>query len=241
MRRADKVLIGAMIAIFIYWIAAISIPDISSPFTALYEWLTTVSEDIGYPGTLIGSFLGNATIVIPFPFVIIIFVQGSILDPTIVGIIAGIGALAGEMTGYVVGYGGGQFIKEESTNGFRRFAEMHPRALPLLIFILGLTPLPDDPLIVPLGAAKYPWYKIAIPSLCGKMLMLIGVAWAGFFGMEIVADLLGGGNPESFTSKTIEIIVLALVVLALYALVRIDWSRMTGGRFSVPSEPGQID
>ncbi|MHA2213127.1 MAG: hypothetical protein ACW992_08205, partial [Candidatus Thorarchaeota archaeon] len=97
--------------------------------------------------------------------------------------------------------------------------------------------LPDDPLIVPLGAAKYPWWKIAIPSLIGKTLMLLGVAWAGFFGMDFVADLLGGGVAETFTSKTIEIAVLAVLVLAIYALVRIDWSRLTRGKFSAPTEP----
>lgn len=229
MRTSDKVFIVSIAVVLSYWIVAITVPGITSPFTGMYYWLTDIALAIGYPGTFIGSFIGNATIVLPFPYIVIIFVQGSVLDPSLVGLIAGTGALAGEMTGYLVGYGGGQLIEEEQTNGFRNFVRKHPTATPLLIWFLALTPLPDDFLIVPLGAAKYAWWKIAIPSLIGKLMMHIGVAWAGFYGMTAVSELLAGGDPESIISKTVEVVALLLVVVAIYLLVRIDWSKVTGG------------
>ncbi len=130
------------------------------------------------------------------------------------------------MTGYVVGYGGGHLLDESHTDGFRRYAENHPRAIPLIIWILAITPLPDDFLIVPLGAAKYPWWKIVIPSFIGKAMMLIGIAWAGFLGMEFVAQIFAGGNPDSPMSRSIEVATVLLIIIAIYLLVKIDWAKL---------------
>lgn len=226
MDKADKILAIAVILVIAYWIAALVYPEMVSPFNSMYEGLTTFAIQVGYPGALIGSLIGNATIVFPFPYVIIPFVLGGILDPTLVGIVSAVGALAGEMSGYVVGYGGGQLLDESRTEGFRKYAENHPRAIPLLIWFLALTPLPDDFLIVPLGAAKYPWWKIVIPSFIGKAMMLIGIAWAGFFGMEFVAQVFGGGGPDNLVSRSIETLTVLLIIIAVYLLVKIDWTKL---------------
>ncbi len=87
MDKADKVFGIAVILVIAYWIIALVYPEIASPFTAMYQGLTTFAIHGGYFGVLIGSFIGNATIVFPFPYVIIPFVLGGLLDPTLVGII----------------------------------------------------------------------------------------------------------------------------------------------------------
>ncbi len=224
MDNYDRAFIVSVFLVTLYWVVALIYPDIASPFAAMYQGITDFAIQIGYPGAFIGSFIGNATIVFPFPYVIIPFVLGGLLDPTLVGVVSGIGALAGEMTGYIVGYGGGQLIDEEHTNGFRIYAEEHPWAIPLIIWLLAVTPLPDDFMIVPLGAAKYPWWKIVIPSLTGKIMMLVGIAWAGFFGMEVVEKIFSGGGPTSLISRTTEVVAILLILVVIYAMVKIDWT-----------------
>ena len=147
-----------------------------------------------------------------------------LFDPWLVGIISGLGATIGEMSGYLLGYGGRRLIDEDQRNGFSEYIEAHPRATPLVIWLLAITPVPDDFLIVPLGAAKYPWWKVAVPQFIGKSMFMIVAAWAGRYSLEFFEFLLG--NPASITSRSIEILALLFLVLGLYLLVRIDWKKM---------------
>jgi membrane protein YqaA with SNARE-associated domain len=211
------------------------LPDLVSPFAVAYNILLDISLVLGYTGAFIISFLGNATILFPFPYIAVPFFLGGIIDeitstfvfdPWIIGIVAGFGALIGEMTGYIIGYGGGKLIDQEQRNGFREFIESHPRATPLVLWFLAATPIPDDILIVPLGAARYPWWKVALPQLIGKTMFMIAIAWAGRFGLDIVETIFGGSDPLSLVSRGIEVIALLSVILAVYLLVRINWSKL---------------
>ena len=211
------------------------LPDLASPFAVVYSLLLDISLVLGYTGAFIVSFFGNATILFPFPYIAVPFILGGItdevtsmfvFDPWIIGIVAGFGALIGEMTGYIIGYGGGKLIDQEQRNGFRKFIESHPRATPLVLWFLAATPIPDDILIVPLGAARYPWWKVALPQLIGKTMFMIAIAWAGRFGLDIIETIFGGSNPLSLVSRGIEVIALLSVIVAVYLLVRIDWGKL---------------
>ena len=200
MNRSDRLLIISISGLLIYFILGIFLPDLASPFAVAYSLLLDISLVLGYTGALVVSFLGNATILFPFPYIAVPFILGGltdevtsmfVFDPWIIGIVAGFGALIGEMTGYIIGYGGGKLIDQEQRNGFREFIESHPRATPLVLWFLAATPIPDDILIVPLGAARYPWWKVALPQLIGKTMFMIAIAWAGRFGLDIVETIFG--------------------------------------------------
>jgi membrane protein YqaA with SNARE-associated domain len=206
-----------------------------SPFVVAYNFLLDASLVLGYPGALIISFIGNATILFPFPYIAVPFILGGItnevtsvfvFDPWIIGLVAGFGAMLGEMTGYFIGYGGGQLINQEQRTGFKEFIESHPRATPLVIWFLAVTPIPDDIVIVPLGAAKYSWWRVAIPQFIGKTMFMMVIAWAGRIGLEIISTLFGGTDPLSLLSRVIEVIALLMVIISIYLLVRIDWVKL---------------
>lgn len=211
------------------------LPDLASPFAVVYHLLLDISLVLGYTGAFIVSFFGNATILFPFPYIAVPFILGGItdevtsmfvFDPWVIGFVAGFGALIGEMTGYIIGYGGGKLIDQEQRNGFREFIESHPRATPLILWFLAATPIPDDILIVPLGAARYPWWKVALPQLIGKTMFMIAIAWAGRFGLDFIETIFGGSDPLSLVSRGIEVIALLSVIVAVYLLVRIDWGKL---------------
>lgn len=233
MRRSDRLLILSMVFLLVYLILSILFPNIISPFGLAYNWLLDISLILGYAGAFLISFMGNATILIPFPYVGVAFILGGlrdevvlffVFDPWMIGIVAGFGAMLGEMTGYIVGYVGGKLIDENQTNSFKRFVDFHPRATPFVVWFLAATPIPDDVLIVPLGAARYSWWKIALSQFIGKTMFLTVIAWSGRIGLEFVGSILGGTNPLGIMSRVVEVVAVLLVVLAIYVLVRVDWN-----------------
>ena len=234
MRRSEKLLILSVVFLSIYLLVGILYPNLVSPFAVVYNLLLDFSLVLGYPGALIISFLGNATILLPFPYIGVPFILGGltdevtsafVFDPWMIGFIAGFGAMIGEMTGYFIGYGGGQLIDQDQRNGFKMFIEFHPRATPIVLWFLAATPIPDDFLIVPLGAARYPWWKVAIPQFIGKTMFMMVITWAGRIGLEFVGTLFGGTDPLSPLSRVIEVTALLFVIVAIYLLVSIDWSK----------------
>ena len=235
MRNSDRLLILSIALLSVYFVVSLLVQDLVSPVALIYNWLLDISMQLGYLGDFIVSFIGNATILFPIPYLGVTFILGGLtdditgeflFDPWIVGIISGLGAMFGEMTGYLIGYGGGQLIEEDQRSSFREYIEAHPRMTPFVIWFLAVTPIPDDFLIVPLGAAKYSWWKVAIPQFIGKSMFMIGIAWAGRFGLGFIGDLLGSTSPASITSRGIEVLALVFVIIGIYLLVRIDWKKM---------------
>jgi membrane protein YqaA with SNARE-associated domain len=232
MRKIDLIVTVCISFLIIYWIVSVIIGNLSSPVMSIYNWINEISLLLGYPGAILVSFCGNATILFPFPYVGFPFVLGGLrdldsevflFDPWIVGLLSGLGAIFGEMTGYYIGFAGSHFIEKEKMNRFKLFIEKYPRTTPLVIWFLALTPIPDDPLIVPLGAAKYPWWKVFIPGFIGKTMFLTVIAWAGRFGLDWIALIFTGSGTGSILSLSIEIVGIIILIIVFYLIIRIDW------------------
>ncbi len=228
MRTSDKLFILAVVGTIVYGFIVILIPDTAAASTSLYYWIMDAASALGYSGAFAVSFLGNATILVPFPYVVVPFVLGAEMghDPWIVGLVSGIGAALGEMIGYFAGYYGRRLLKEEDKiNGFREYVQRRPSMTPVMIWFLAATPIPDDILIVPLGVARYSWWKMFVPLLIGKTIFLTAIAWAGRLGLVWVESMFLGGDPSSLSSISLEAIGFLLIVLALYIIVRVDWNK----------------
>jgi len=232
MRTADKVFIVSMVLIFTYWIVLLLFPDLTSPFTLLIDWITQTSIILGYTGAFLAGFLGSASVVIEVPFagvplVMAVLTDGVgqyIFDPWLLGLSCGIGATIGDMTSYALGYAGRRFVDEASSSGFSKFIENHPRATPLAVFVLAATPLPVDPALVSLGVARYPIWKLFLPTLFGEIIFLTGVSWAGRLSLGWLIDLLGVGGPATPLSSSLEVLSIIILVVTVYVVVRFDWT-----------------
>ncbi|OLS31126.1 MAG: hypothetical protein ThorAB25_04960 [Candidatus Thorarchaeota archaeon AB_25] len=241
MRNSDRLLLLSVAVLLVYLVLSILFPDLVSPFGVIYSWLLDFSLLLGYPGAFLISAIGNATILVPFPYVGVAFILGGlrdeltlafVFDPWLIGIVSGIGAMIGEMTGYFIGYGGGRLIDEDQTSAFKSFVDSHPRATPIVVWFLAATPIPDDVLVIPLGAARYSWWKVALVQLIGKTMFLMGISWSGRIGLDFVGSILGSTDPLSLLSRVIEVSSVLLVIFAIYSLVRIDWNSLVSRRNS---------
>ena len=234
MRISDALLLLSMALIAAYGIITIFIPESTGLLLLVYDWLLQISIALGYPGDFFVPLVGNAIIIVPFPYEGVPFILGGIrnpatldfvFDPTLVGLIAGFGAMIGEMVCYLAGRLGGRLVDEKQTSGFSAFVKRHSIATPLAVFIVAATPIPDDAVIMPLGAVKYPWWKVVPLLLVGKSLELTAIAWAGRLSLDWLAGLLGAIESAGILGTVTEVAAMALVVLCLYLVARIDWTR----------------
>ncbi|MFW9843730.1 MAG: VTT domain-containing protein [Candidatus Thorarchaeota archaeon] len=236
MKRVDQIFGVAMILVFIYWITLLLSPSLVSPLAQFFEWVADAAVVLGYPGTFLVSLLGSASVIVEVPFAGVPFVLSGLrenltgpflFDPWLIGILSGVGATLGDMTSYLLGYGGRRLVDESNSKGFSNFIEEHPRATPLAVFILAATPLPLDPAVVALGVARYSWWKLFIPCLIGEVIFLTAVSWAGRLSMDWIIDLLGVGGPVTPVSATIEVLGIVLLILTVYLTIRLDWSAIS--------------
>ncbi|MGY5870943.1 MAG: VTT domain-containing protein [Candidatus Thorarchaeota archaeon] len=236
MRRADQVFGVSMVLVLVYWITLILSPSLVSPLAQFFEWVADAAIYLGYPGTFFACLLGSASVVVEVPFAGVPFVLSGLreglsgpflFDPWLIGILSGVGATIGDMTSYLLGYGGRRLVDESSSNGFSKFIEEHPRATPVALFVLASTPLPLDPAVVALGVARYSWWKLFWPCLIGEVIFLTLVSWAGRLSLDWIINLLGVGGPVTAVSATIEVLGIVLLILTVYLTIRLDWSSLS--------------
>ena len=135
-------------------------------------------EGYGYFGIFIISVLGNATIVLPVPVILTAFIGGGIFNPFIVGIVTAVGAAIGELTGYLVGYGGKVVIKDDKKL-IKIEGWMKKHGL-WVLFVLSAIPNPFFDLAgIVAGATGVPVYKYLTVVTLGKMVKFITISFLG--------------------------------------------------------------
>lgn len=167
--------------------------DIASLTSGFVEWSNEVASTWGYLGIFLVNVIGSATVIFPIPAFLVVFLFGAVLNPLLVGVSAGFGAVIGEMTGYAVGLGGKKVIEKKHEKLLKKANKwMEKYKAFIIITIFAATPLPDDVLGIFCGAIKYDIRKFFFASLIGKLILNISLAYAGYFGAQWVLSLLGG-------------------------------------------------
>ena len=135
----------------------------------------------GYPSAFIISVLGNATLILPAPSYAIVFALGGVLNPLLLGFVAGAGAATGELTGYLLGYSGRGSL--ENNEIYQKLRSLMDQWGLWLIFALGLIPNPFfDVGGVIAGAMRLPWWQFWLVAALGKGLCFAALAWLGAMG-----------------------------------------------------------
>ncbi len=146
-------------------------------------------EQYGYLGAFLTMLLGNATIVLPAPGLIIVFVLGGVLNPLLVGLAAGPGAALGEMTAYAAGFSGSAVI--DNTRWYQRIQYwMKQYGLIIIVFLAAVpNPLFDLAGIVA-GTMQVRWWHFLLSAWIGKTIQAVIIAYAGEFSLLWVMQLL---------------------------------------------------
>ncbi|MFW9828203.1 MAG: VTT domain-containing protein [Candidatus Thorarchaeota archaeon] len=165
---------------------------------------------------MIGNLLPVPT---PYTFVVCFssqpFMELNVFIPLLIGFIASLGCLVGEMGGYLVGRGASKIIsieRKENLKKYQQYLMDHPKIAPLLIFLFGFTPLNDDMITVPLGLIKYDVKKTIFWVWLGKLGLMLIFA----YNLIGICRFLGGEN------WIFSIITLYFTVSTVYLMLRIN-------------------
>ncbi len=154
---------------------------------ALWAMLTFMDTLSGlgnwsYLGVFIAEGGNAATFIIPTPAAAYTLTVGVFLNPFFVGLLGGIGATLGELTGYYVGRKGARVMEEGRLLG--RFKSVMARWTGLALFAFSVLPLPLDMAGLWAGSVRYPVWRFLACIAPGKVIRVTATAAAGYYGMS---------------------------------------------------------
>ncbi len=151
----------------------------------------------GYLGVFFISILSGATIIIPVPGLLVVFTLGSILEPVIVGALAGLGEALGSITIYLTGYGGHRAVEKLEVVEHHyviKFEDWLRRRGSIAVFLMSsiLNPF-FYPFVVVAGAIHFGLVRFFFLCWAGKTIKGIGVAYLGYYGLGSILHSIGVG------------------------------------------------
>ncbi len=131
----------------------------------------------GYLGVFVLTLLASASILMPSPAIAAAWLAGATLNPWLVGLLSGIAAGLGEITGYVAGYTGSSLVTE--SRWYPRIEGWVKRWGALTVFLLAATPAPLIDLAgIAAGTLRMRFHVYLIACITAKILRFTLVAWA---------------------------------------------------------------
>jgi len=144
-----------------------------------------------YLGAFLISVTFNAAVILAAPVLPILSVIGAglyqdtgLVGPIIVGLVGGVGAAIGEMTGYVLGYSGRGIVGRVKL--YNRLVEWLRRWGALAIFILSIVPFFFDLVGIAAGVLRFPLWKFFVLCWLGRTILYVGIVLAAAWGWETV-------------------------------------------------------
>ena len=148
-------------------------------FTRIGNW--------GYLGVFVVQVLNSATILLPAPGHAHTFAIGGSLNPVIIGVVGGLGAGLGELTGYMLGATGRGMVA--GGRWYARFDAVANRWTWAALFGIAALPLPFDVAGVWAGAYRYPVWRFLAFVAMGKMVKVTLIATAGYYSVPYLLRL----------------------------------------------------
>jgi len=144
-------------------------------------------EGYGYAGAFLVALISSATVILPAPGWVVIGGMASFLNPVLLGFVAGIGSAIGELTGYMMGYGGREIVDKKRLPEYKRQKKWLKDADMIALFVLAALPNPIfDVAGIAAGALRIPLWRFLLAVGAGKILKFIVVGYLGNFAMAYI-------------------------------------------------------
>ncbi|MBE0430929.1 MAG: VTT domain-containing protein [Dehalococcoidia bacterium] len=146
----------------------------------------------GYVGCFVISVLTNGTFILPGFGIVFTFTLGGVLNPAVVGAVAGIGEAVGAIGAYLTGYAGRGLIRDSNSGLYLRLSNLVDRHGSKAIFFVSavLSPL-FYPFAVLLGTLRFGWVRFFLATWAGRTVKNMIIAYLGYFGLRSVLQWLG--------------------------------------------------
>ncbi len=171
-------------------------------------------------GVLLTSFLLN---IIPFagPSNLLIASNAAMLvesEPLIIGLLVALGSTLAKLIHYVVTFFIRGIIGEKRRQRIDASGLKYKRWAFLALFVAAATPIPDEPVVVPLGLSKYNPGKFCLAFFLGKLSITVIGAYMGVLGQAFLLPLFG---QEFLIIASIALTIIVTVILLKIDVVRI--------------------
>jgi membrane protein DedA with SNARE-associated domain len=155
------------------------------------EYLEQIAR-YGYIGCFVTNILASGTIAMPGLGMIITFTLGGVLNPPIVGAVAGIGEAIGAVTAYFTGYSGRGLFRDNKNRLFLRFNEMLQRHGSKGIFLMASVANPFYyPFALFMGMVHFGFARFFLITWAGRTIKNMVLAYLGYFGLRSILQWLG--------------------------------------------------
>ena len=126
---------------------------------------------------------------IPYHLVLVTLAIGD-LNPILLGVSAAAGVTLGDSTSYFVGHQGRVIIPQgiqKILGKISAFGFKHPRLLPLFFFLYGsFLPFSNDFIVISMGLARYPFWRVMIPLGAGNLIFNISLAFLASYAYDFL-------------------------------------------------------
>jgi len=166
----------------------------------------------GLFGVFLASMLSHLTVIGRNMFVPVFLPLTVVYHPLILGPSAGLGGAIGEVTAYYWGLGIREVVKGDGKdNPLSRWIKKYGL---IVILLVSASPLPDTPIVLLAGSARFPLRKLLIVEVIGKTLWYSSGAAVG-------------GVLFTYLSAYLEetILTIVLVVASVAICVIVSWSK----------------
>jgi len=139
-------------------------------------------------------------------------------DPLSLGVLVALGATCAKLIHYIISFFVGEHVGEERRKRLDTAAAKTKRWAFPAVFIAAATPIPDDPVIIPLGLMRYNPAKFTLAYFAGKLSIAFIGAFLGGFGDQLLSGYLSQG--------VLVIISIVLTIAITVVLLKVDLSRI---------------
>jgi membrane protein DedA with SNARE-associated domain len=172
-------------------------------------------------GILLTSFLLN---IIPFAGPSNLFIASNIalkmssVDPLTIGLFVAVGSASAKFIHYMVMFFAGKHIGEKRRERLDAAAPKLKKWAFLALFVVAATPLPDEPVIIPLGLIRYNPGKLFLAYFSGKLLIGVIGAYLGVFTHEVFTSMID--------ENALMIVSIVVTVIITIVLLKVDMMKL---------------
>jgi len=184
-------------------------------------------------GVLIGSFLIN---LVPFAGPSNLFIASTAAltvqsDPFSLGFLVALGATLAKSVHYVVTFFIGKHIGEKRRERIDAETQKIKRWAFFLLFAAAASPIPDEPVVVPLGLMKYNPAKFFAAFFSGKIIITVIGASLGSWTGEVFSPFI--------SQEVLAVISITLTIVLTILLLKVDTAKIIEKLFRRKNGPSQ--
>ncbi len=153
-------------------------------------------QNYGYLGVFIISFFAGSILILPVPYVAVVFTLGGVLNPALVGATSALGMTLGGVTIYLTGYTGHKLLPNIDVNDniYSRIANWARRRGAITVFVMSAVFNPFFiPMAIIMGMLRFHLWKFFLLTWAGNTIKNLIIAYAGYLGLRSLLRFLGVG------------------------------------------------